>query len=95
MADKKYDEMKQRDILIEVSVSQIAMKETMDKTFVRLEAADETLHGRISDVRKEADEKIKGVHERVDKIRWWSIASGGIGGMIGAFLGALGIGNKG
>jgi len=42
------------------------------------------LHGRITKCNESTDEKILTVNNRVDKIRWWSIGSGGIGGVLGA-----------
>ena len=83
-----YDDMKQRDILIEVATTQKHMMKKLDDSVKRLDKEDDKLHGRVNktreDLRHEIDKKVGGVHRRVDKMRVWSGVSGVIGGFIGA-----------
>ncbi|MBC8402502.1 MAG: hypothetical protein H8E14_13515 [Candidatus Marinimicrobia bacterium] len=92
MADQS-DDRSTRDLVIQVLTLQGAtdkkidtlgknLKERLDKQ----EKEDLRLHGRVSKANETIDEKILIVNNRIDKIRWWSIGSGGIGGFVGAFF---------
>jgi len=84
------------DLLIEINTTVGLMNEKIEayndnvvKRLDKHELEDRRLHGRITKCNESTDEKILTVNNRVDKIRWWSIGSGGIGGVIGAFLAYL------
>ena len=92
MADSKEDRST-RDLVIQVLTQQTAMDgkiNTIDNNLkARLdkqETEDHRLHGRITKASETADSKIADVHKRVDKIRWWSMGSGGIGGFVGFII---------
>lgn len=82
----KYEEMKTRDITIVVATKLDSMKESIDLRLEKLEKESDVLHDKISQANEQADRKVTDVHRRIDRIRWWSIGSGGIGGFIGALL---------
>ena len=92
MPDPKEDRST-RDLVIQVLTQQTAMDgkiETIDDNLkARLdkqETEDWRLHGRITKANETTDSKVADVNKRIDKIRWWSMGSGGIGGFVGAFF---------
>lgn len=50
----------------------------------RLRDEDDVLHGRITDNGEKTDEKFDKTNERIGRVKIWSMASAGLGGLIGA-----------
>ena len=87
-----YDDMKQRDILVQVATRQegiIDSLKDLKKEDVRIHDNIGKVNDRIGAIDKLCEQRTSNVHKRVDKIRWWSVGSGGIGGFLGALLAYL------
>ena len=81
------------DLLISINATIGSMNEKIEtynknvvKRLDKQELENRRLYGRVSKANETIDEKILIVNNRIDKIRWWSIGSGGIGGFVGAFF---------
>lgn len=81
-----YQKMKDHDLLVALLTKTDIHIENVNKTLSDLKTEDKALHGRITRANERTDKKVGEVHKRVDKIKFWSVGSGGIGGGIGAFL---------
>lgn len=90
MAEKNdYHNMRDHDLLVQVATKQDMMHDDMKETFAELKKEDDILHSRISEANEQTDDKVVEVNQRVDRIRWFSVGSGGLGGLVGAFLAFL------
>ena len=68
------------DLLVRIDTNVKNMMGEID----RLRDEDDVIHGRITDGRKEIDIKIDDTNDRIGRIKIWTMASAGLGGLIGS-----------
>ena len=86
MGDQDYQKMKDHDLLVALLTKSDIQNEHVINTLEELKTVDRELHGRITRANERTDRKVGEVHKRVDRVKMWSVGSGGVGGLIAGFL---------